>query len=84
MGVTAVFAGHEHFYERLQRDGVTYITNGLGGRRRIYAFSDPLPESAARFNRDYGALLVTADGGCLNTSYYTRSGTLVDSHTLVR
>ncbi len=31
MGVDLVLAGHHHAYERVERDGVVYLTNGLGG-----------------------------------------------------
>ena len=30
-GATAVFSGHEHDYERLSYNGLTYFVNGLGG-----------------------------------------------------
>ena len=84
MGATAVLSGHEHLYERVQRDGITYIINGLGGRMRIYPFGAPLEGSAVRYNQDYGALLVTANNDCLNFSFYNRSGTLIDSETIVK
>jgi len=31
-GADAVIAGHDHFYERLERNGISYFINGLGGR----------------------------------------------------
>jgi len=32
-GATAVLSGHDHIYERMLRDGMTYIVNGIGGDR---------------------------------------------------
>ena len=31
-GADIVIGGHDHDYERLHRDGIVYIVNGLGGR----------------------------------------------------
>jgi hypothetical protein len=83
MGAAAVLSGHEHLYERVQRDGIPYIVNGLGGRQRIYPFGAPIEGSAVRYNQDYGAMSVSAANDCLNFSFYNRSGTLIDSETIV-
>ena len=77
-GADAVLAGHDHFYERLEVDGVPYLINGLGGKS-IYAFAEPIPESLLRYNADYGALLVEGDADCLSFRFFTRAGELVDS-----
>lgn len=82
-GATAVLAGHEHLYERLQLDGIPYFVNGSGGRS-LYPFGRPRAGSAVRYNRDYGAMLVTAGERCLNFSFYSRAAELIDSHTLTR
>ena len=31
-GADAVLSGHAHAYERIERDGIVYFVNGLGGR----------------------------------------------------
>jgi hypothetical protein len=54
-----VISGHDHTYERLDVDGLTYIVNGLGGHS-IYDFVDVLPESQVRYNNGFGAMLVEA------------------------
>ncbi len=83
-GADAVLAGHDHTYERLLIDDIVYFVNGLGGRQRIYAFDDPIPGSAVRYNQDYGAMRVDADESCINFSFYNRSGEQIDSYTLTR
>ena len=87
-GATAVIAGHDHFYERLQQGGITYIVNGLGGRTEglnpIHRFLVPVAGSKVRYNRDYGAMLVTADDMCINFSFYARDAELIDSFTLTK
>jgi hypothetical protein len=85
-GADAVLAGHAHLYERLSYDGIPYFVNGLGGRwlsiPKIHYFGDRDERSLIRYNRDYGAQLVTADDACINFSFYSRSGELIDSYTL--
>ena len=83
-GADAVLAGHEHNYEHLQQDGILYFVNGLGGRRKIHLFGEARPGSTVRYNRDYGAMLITADAGCLNFTFYNRAGELIDSVTLTQ
>jgi hypothetical protein len=80
-GADAVLAGHDHLYERILLDGQLYLTNGLGGAR-IYAFRFPVPGSEARYNDDYGALLVEATPEQLVFQFITRSGEVVDSYLL--
>ncbi len=82
-GATAVLAGHDHTYERLQQDGIPYFVNGLGGRS-IYDLGNPVPGSIVRYNLDYGAMRLEANPHCLNFSFYSRGGSLIDSVTLYK
>ncbi len=50
----------------------------------IHRFLWPVPESLVRYNRDYGAQLLTADDVCINSSMVSRKGELVDSLTLAK
>jgi tartrate-resistant acid phosphatase type 5 len=81
-GADLVLSGHDHTYERLVVDGLTYIVNGLGGAN-IYDFILPLPGSIIRFNQDYGAMLVFADVDRLHIQFITRTGELIDNVTLL-
>ena len=80
-GADLVLSGHDHTYERLEVDGLTYIVNGLGGGG-IYDFSDPLPESLVRYNEDHGAMLITVDSQSLNIQFINIRGEVIDSVTL--
>lgn len=82
-GATAVLAGHDHTYERIHQDGILYFVNGLGGRS-IYALGSPVPGSAVRYNLDYGAMRLEASPLCINFSFYSRDGSLIDSITLYK
>jgi hypothetical protein len=39
-------------------------------------------DSAVRYNQDYGAQLINATAQCLNISFFSRAGKLIDSVTL--
>ncbi|NTU64576.1 MAG: alkaline phosphatase [Chloroflexi bacterium] len=81
-GADAVIAGHDHMYERVQADGLPYFVNGAGGKD-LYPFKPwPVTGSAVRYNQDYGAQLINATAQCLNLSFFSRAGVLIDSVTL--
>ncbi|MBC8070034.1 MAG: metallophosphoesterase [Deltaproteobacteria bacterium] len=78
-GATAVIAGHDHHYERLEIDGQLYLVNGLGGYPKRYEIHAPLPGSAVRFNEDWGAMRIYADLQGIRFEFVARSGKVVDS-----
>jgi tartrate-resistant acid phosphatase type 5 len=80
-GASAVLAGHDHMYERLLIDGIPYFTNGLGGGP-IYDFWVMVDGSQARFNQDWGAMLVVADSHKITFQFITRYGVIVDTYEL--
>jgi hypothetical protein len=82
-GASAVLAGHEHLYERLQVDNIPYFVNGAGGQD-LYTFNTPLPTSQIRLNNDFGAMLVEADAEAITFRYITRDNQVVDNYTLYR
>lgn len=82
-GATAVLSGHDHLYERFESDGIPYFVNGAGGKD-LYNFGRPEPESVVRYNRDHGAMRVQASDICINFTFYSREGKLVDSLTLTQ
>jgi tartrate-resistant acid phosphatase type 5 len=81
-GADLVLSGHDHTYERLQIDGLTYIVNGLGGGS-IYDFIQPISGSLVRYNQDYGAMLIEADREKLRLQFFNRGGDLIDDATLI-
>ena len=81
-GADLVLAGHDHTYERLEIDGLTYIVNGLGGGP-IYPFGFPLPGSQVRYNNNYGALLIEADPEQLRGVFVSIDGTNSDQFVLL-
>lgn len=82
-GATAYLSGHDHFYERLEVDGLPYFINGIGGGA-IYDIGSPASGSIVRFNDDYGAMLVEASEMAVKFQFVTRSGVLVDEYSIVK
>jgi tartrate-resistant acid phosphatase type 5 len=82
-GATAVLAGHDHVYERLQLSGIPYITTGLGGFGP-YDFRAPLDGSEVRYNGDYGALLVKADATEITFQFINRDGEVIDTYSILK
>jgi len=79
-GADAVINGHDHDYERLQIGSIPYFVNGLGGNH-IYGFDTVLPQSKARYNGDFGAMLVEVGDSSITYKFINRSGTTVDTYT---
>ena len=82
-GADVVLSGHDHLYERIIIEDFPYFVNGIGGGS-IYSFGTLVPGSRVRFNQDYGAMRVDANGTTLNFQAYTRAGTLIDEYALVK
>jgi len=80
-GASVVLAGHDHSYERLMRDSLLYIVNGLGGRS-IYDFNTPVEGSQFRYNDDYGAMLVTATADSMTFAFFNSSDEEIDRYAL--
>lgn len=77
-GAHIVLSGHEHNYERLYSDNVTYFINGLGGKS-IYTFLDSIPESVFRYCDNYGAMLIESFQTELICKFINIDGLLIDS-----
>ena len=82
-GADLVLCGHDHTYERLSSNQLTYIVNGLGGES-IYPFGSPVPESQFRYNDDYGAMLFEVYTDSINFKFITRTGLSIDNFSLKR
>ena len=76
-GADAVFAGHDHTYERLDVAGTPYFVTGLGGRS-IYGFDLALPETDFRYNNDYGTVLARACEVGMEFEFFSVSGGRID------
>jgi len=81
-GADAVFSGHSHDYERIERDRITYVVDGLGGVSR-YAFGPPVAGSAIRYDATMGAMKATVTTKAIHFDFYSsKTGALIDSWQL--
>jgi predicted phosphodiesterase len=83
-GVQVVFAGHEHFYERLKpQKGIHYFVNGGGAKLRSGDITQT-NMTAKGFDADRSFMLVEIDGDVLRFQTVSRTGARVDSGEIRR
>ena len=83
-GVQVVFAGHDHFYERLKpQKGITHFVSGAGGQLRRGGV-ERSETSAAVFDSDLSFMLIEIDRQALRFRAVSRTGAEVDSGTIPR
>ena len=82
--LNVVFAGHEHFYERLKpQKNIYYFT--AGGSAKLRAGDVQIGALTAKaFDSDRSYMLVELDGDSLHFQVLSRAGRIVDSGTLPR
>jgi len=83
-GVQAVFAGHEHIYERMKpQKGITYFTEGAAGELRQGDLKKT-DLTAAGYDQDRSFMLIEISGDQLNFQTISRTGKTVDSGLIQR
>jgi 3',5'-cyclic AMP phosphodiesterase CpdA len=82
--MSVVFAGHEHFYERLKpQQGIYYFTEGGSAKLRVGNITKT-PMTAVGFDTDYTFMLVEITGDTMHFQTLTRGGKVIDSGNFVR
>lgn len=82
-GADLVLSGHEHQYERIVREGLTYVVDGAGGKD-LYPFGTPTPGSKVRNDTEYGALFLTTTPSGLVGEFWSAEGRRLDRFTIPR
>jgi predicted MPP superfamily phosphohydrolase len=83
-GVTVVFSGHDHIYERIKpQKGITYFVEGSSGLLRKGDIN-PSPLMAAGFDQDQTFMLVEIAGDTMTFQTLSRVGRIVDSGVVQR
>lgn len=80
-GANLVLSGHDHTYQRIQYQGLTYIVNGLGGARR-YALKQKVPGTAVWFSAEHGAMVLEPSERSLKGRFVTSAGKVVDTFSV--
>jgi predicted phosphodiesterase len=79
-GVSVVFSGHEHFYERLKpQKGITYFTSGGGAKLREGNIRPNSAMTAKGFDTDRSYMLVEIADKTMYFQTLSRTGDLIDS-----
>ncbi|HEX8920300.1 MAG TPA: metallophosphoesterase [Pyrinomonadaceae bacterium] len=83
-GINAVFAGHEHFYERIKpQKGIYYFISGAGGKLREGDVKESSPLTEKAFDKDMSFMLLEVAGDQLHFQVISRTGETVDSGVLM-
>src|SRR5918993_2398940 len=84
-GVTVVFTGHDHFYERTRpQQGITYFVTGSAGKLARGDLRNNSPLMASGFDTDQAFMVVNIDGDRLTFQAISRRGRIVDSGAIER
>ncbi|MFY0235610.1 metallophosphoesterase family protein [Legionella pneumophila] len=59
MGIDVVMSGHDHHYERIERNGIVYFVNGVGGAE-LYSYKKWVEGSKFFYSKHHGFMLITA------------------------
>jgi predicted phosphodiesterase len=79
-GVSVVFSGHEHFYERLKpQNGIAYFTSGGAAKLREGNIRVGSEMTAKGFDTDRSYMLVEIADKTMHFQALSRTGELVDS-----
>jgi Calcineurin-like phosphoesterase len=83
--LNVVFAGHEHFYERLKpQRGINYFTAGGSAKLREGDITTNSSMTAKGFDTEQSFMLVEIDGDVLRFQTISRRGKTVDSGEIRR
>lgn len=78
-GVNVVFAGHEHFYERIKpQQGIYYFISGSGGKLRRGDVKEGSPLTAKAYDRDMSFMLIEIVDNQMHFQVVSRTGQTVD------
>ena len=84
-GVDVVFAGHEHFYERLKpQKGIVYVTQGGGAKLREGNIRAQSALTAKGFDTDQSFTLIEIVNDAMHLETISRLGRVVDSAVIPR
>jgi len=80
--VDVVFTGHEHLYERLEKNNVTYIISGGGGSKLINIFPVYIINESVYIEKTYNFLYVDVYENKLSVGGYRPDYSLIDQFSV--
>jgi tartrate-resistant acid phosphatase type 5 len=86
-GVDLMLCGHDHSYERIDREGVIYVVNGAGGAG-LRKFKKPVEGSQVRYHEKHGAMrfdvVREGDEWQLHSRFFNVDGQEIDHFVVTR
>jgi len=83
--VSVVFAGHDHFYERVEpQQGIVHFVVGSGGQLRRGNIDPASGITARGYDQDYAFMVVEIVDDVMNFQTISRGGTVIDSGIINR
>jgi 3',5'-cyclic AMP phosphodiesterase CpdA len=83
-GVSVVFQGHDHIYERTKpQQGITYFVSGAGGQLRPGDY-EKTEFTAAGYDQDQSFMIVEIDKDDMHFQAISRTGKTLDSGVIKR
>ena len=83
--VSVVFAGHDHFYERIKpQQGIVYFVTGSGGKLRKGDIDREKRSHSRGFDTDLAFLAAEINGDELYFNAISRTGAVIDSGVIER
>lgn len=84
-GVNVVFAGHEHFYERIKpQKGIYYFISGSGGKLRKGDVKKGSSLTDKAYDTDMSFMLIEVAGDQMHFQVISRTAETVDSGVIAR
>lgn len=80
-GANAVFGGHDHDYERLFIDSLSYFICGASGSP-LYSTFNNYPGTQKFYSDDFGAIIANTNNDSINFKFYNIKDSLIDSFSL--
>jgi hypothetical protein len=81
-GFDLILSGDDHIYERIVRDDLNYLVDGLGGVDIHEFVADPVQGSEVRYADNYGAVQLDVFDDRLEVSFIAVDGTVVDEFNI--
>lgn len=81
LGADLVISGHDHSYERIIRNGGTYVVNGTGGAK-LYKCEKLVYGSQGCDDKHYGAMFLYVNSYSMKAVYRGTAGQILDSFSI--
>lgn len=82
LGVDLVMSGHDHAYERIVRDGLTYIVNGIGGPHHLTGIHKKTKGSQFFYSKKYGFMLLNVDENQLQAKMINEDDEVIEEFSI--